>query len=61
MESLLDLMDVRHEAYLRAKAGEFKNEADTKAWRVANREYVQRRIDAIKSASQTPQSRSRAA
>jgi hypothetical protein len=61
MKTLLDLMEGRHEAYLKAEAGEFKNEADTKAWRVANREYVQRRIDTIKSASQTPQSRSMAA
>jgi hypothetical protein len=61
MKTLLDLMEVRHEAYLKAKAGEFKTEADTNAWRVANREYVQCRIDATKLASQTPLSRSRAA
>ena len=56
MKTLLDLMEVRHEAYLKAKAGEFKNEADTKSWRMANREYVQRRKQVIEAASQTPQS-----
>jgi hypothetical protein len=40
MEPLEQLMTARHKAYLTAKAGDFRNEADTKAWREANRLYV---------------------
>jgi hypothetical protein len=58
METSANLMAARHEAYSKAKAGDFKNEADTKAWRAANREYVYQRR---RMASQKPQSHAAAA
>jgi hypothetical protein len=43
-KTIEQLLDVRHAAYVRARMGDFKTEADTKAWREANRIYVLARM-----------------